>query len=208
MLAPCDTVGDLAAILADPRHNAICLGPGAGAGMELRDKVVTALQSPAVVVLDADALTAFVDQPDTLHDAIKARTAAVVLTPHDGEFARIFAITDDASKLARARAAASLSGAIIVSKGADTVIADPDGRAVINANAEPWLATAGSGDVLAGLVTGLVAQGMDAFLAAAAAVWLHGEAGSGPGLIAEDIPEALPAVLARLYKSGNQHQRD
>ncbi|VAW17730.1 NAD(P)H-hydrate epimerase / ADP-dependent (S)-NAD(P)H-hydrate dehydratase [hydrothermal vent metagenome] len=200
MLDVCDSAGELAAILADPRHNAVCLGPGAGVGEAVREKVVSALRSPAAVVLDADALTAFEDQPGTLEDAIKARKAPVALTPHDGEFSRLFAGIDAASRLVRARAAASRSGAVIVLKGADTVIAAPDGLAVINANARPWLATAGSGDVLAGLVAGLMAQGMEAFKAAAAAVWLHGEAGRGPGLVAEDLPQALPAVLARLHQ--------
>ena len=201
MLAPCDSAEDLAAILGDPRHNAVCLGPAAGVDATTRAKVAAALQSPAAVVLDADALTAFEDCPDTLFEAIKARTAPVVLTPHDGEFSRLFSGLNAASRLARARDAASRSRAVIVLKGPDTVIAAPDRSAAINANAAPWLATAGSGDVLAGLVTGLMAQGLEAFRAAAAAVWLHGEAGEGPGLIAEDLPEALPSVLARLNRN-------
>ncbi|AXS42600.1 NAD(P)H-hydrate dehydratase [Breoghania sp. L-A4] len=194
------------AMLDDPRVTSVAIGPGFGVGERTRAFVNAALGA-RFVVLDADALTSFSDDPAVLFDAIRAagalepRAVRVVLTPHDGEFARLFpSLAALPSRLERARAAASHSGAVVILKGADTVIAAPDGRAAINENAPPWLASAGSGDVLCGLVAGLGAQAMPAFEAACMAVWCHGAAGAqcGPGLIAEDLPPAMPAVLAPL----------
>jgi ADP-dependent NAD(P)H-hydrate dehydratase / NAD(P)H-hydrate epimerase len=206
MVRPVEGDRELAAFLADKRRNAVVLGPGGGVGPAMRDQVAMALASPAAVVLDADALTSFAETPAALVGMIANRSGrAVVLTPHDGEFARLFkAIHEDHNihaKLEKARLAARSSGAVVLHKGADTVVAAPDGRASIADNAPPTLATAGSGDVLAGMIAGLLAQGMPAFEAASAAAWLHGEAAStfGPGLIAEDLPEALPAVYRQLF---------
>lgn len=187
------------AILADPRVTAILVGPGAGVGEATRALVMAALEAKRPCVLDADALTSFAENPQPLISAAKTE---VIMTPHEGEFARFFGrnLDLDADKLSRARAAAKLTGAVVLIKGADTVIAAPDGRTVINANAPPELATAGAGDVLAGIAAGLLANGMPAFEAASAAAWLHGAAGAeiGPGLIAEDLEGALPAVLGGL----------
>ncbi|WP_142848506.1 NAD(P)H-hydrate dehydratase [Telmatospirillum sp. J64-1] len=184
-------------LLGDRRRNAVLLGPGGGQGAEMRRLVLSALSAGKACVLDADAVTSFAG--DHCAALTEACTARCVLTPHDGEFARLFPDLGG-DRLSRAREAARRLGGIMVLKGADTVIAAPDGRAAINANAPPSLATAGTGDVLAGMVAGLLAQGVDPFLAACAAVWLHGAAATekGPGLIAEDIPEFLPLVIARL----------
>ncbi|PNG24494.1 NAD(P)H-hydrate dehydratase [Methylocella silvestris] len=238
MTAPCDGPEELAALLGDSRKNALVLGPGLGVGAETRAFVTTALAagkagpSPRAIVLDADALSSFKGAAAELGQAIRAAGAPVVLTPHDGEFARLFdgASPDDAdryagngfqpeaarealknlrsgSKLTRARAAAVLTGAVVLLKGPDTVVADPDGRATIDDLSPPWLATAGSGDVLAGMIGGLCAQAMPIFEAASAAVWLHGAAARqfGVGLISEDLPESLPAVLRALYDNLGRH---
>ena len=196
-LAEPDHASAWAELLADERLNAVAIGPGAGVGKPTRAAVLAALTPGRAVVLDADALTSFKDDPTSLFTAI-GNAAACVLTPHDSEFARLFDTTGD--KLTRARRAAAQSGAVVLLKGADTVIAEPGGRAVINSNAPPELATGGSGDVLTGLIVGLLAQGMNAFDAACAATWLHGAAASafGPGLIAEDLAESLPAALRAL----------
>ena len=197
MLAPCDRADDLTKLLQDRRKNALVIGPGAGVGALTRDYVLAALLSGAALVLDADALTSFGEIPRDLFVAIKGYFAGpTVFTPHEGEFRRLFPAAKG-DKLSRARAAAAEGGAVIVLKGADTVIAAPDGRAAINTNGGPELATAGSGDVLSGFICGLMAQGMPAFEAACAGVWLHAEAGKsvGQGLIAEDLPEMLSPLL-------------
>ena len=197
---------DLEDLLADSRYTGLMIGPGAGCGPDTRERVLAMLATGRATVLDADALSSFKDDPTTLFGALDG---ACVLTPHEGEFKRLFDgvidMRDD--KLTRARAAACASGAVVVLKGSDTVIAAPDGRAIVNANAPPTLATAGAGDVLAGMVLGLLTQGMAPFLAAAAAVWLHGAAASsfGPGLLAEDLPDLLPAELRNL-QSGRSGQ--
>jgi hydroxyethylthiazole kinase-like uncharacterized protein yjeF len=186
---------DLARLLVDSRYTAFSIGPGAGVSDATRLAALDMLNTGKPVVIDADAISVFASNPEELFQAIHG---ACVITPHEGEFKRIFDATGD--KLARARRAARRSGAIVVLKGSDTVIAAPDGRAIINCNAPATLATAGSGDVLGGIILGLLAQDMDAFPAAAAAVWLHGAAaaGFGAGLMAEDLPDLLPAVLRQL----------
>lgn len=216
MIAPFEAPEGLAPILADERHNAILVGPGCGVGATTRRMTEIALASPADVVLDADALTSFKDVPEALFEltrvtqiiaadpwiaAAPKRLPRTLLTPHDGEFKRLFPAASG-SRLQRARYAADKSGAIVILKGSDTVIAAPDGRAAINHNAPPTLATAGSGDVLAGFIVGLLAQRLPAWEAACAAVWLHGECATafGPGLIAEDLSEMLPKVLHSISK--------
>ncbi|WP_454621937.1 NAD(P)H-hydrate dehydratase [Bradyrhizobium cenepequi] len=196
-----DGLDGFEALLADERKNAIAIGPGAGVGEATRRYVSAALATKRAVVLDADALTSFAQARD---DLFRAVTGPCVLTPHEGEFARLFDVAGD--KLTRARKAAEASNAVVLLKGPDTVIASPDGRAAINTNAPPQLATGGTGDVLTGLIAGLLAQGVDPFHAAASAAWLHGEVANavGLGLIAEDLPDALPGVLQRLKIRSDQ----
>jgi len=199
MVRPDPDPSSFAAMLAEPRVAAAVLGPGQGLGKATRDRVAAALATGKPLVLDADALSEFAEEPETLFDMLHDKC---VLTPHDGEFRRLFDFAG--TRLDRARAAASRCGAVVLLKGPDTIIAFPDGTAVINDNAPPELATAGSGDVLAGFIGGLLAQGVSAGMAASIGAWLHGACGArcGPGLISEDLTEALPAVLRELRNVG------
>lgn len=177
------------------------IGPGAGITQETRHNTLILLLNSKSSILDADALTVFQDAPETLFDAIRQ---PVLLTPHMGEFRRLFPdLADSPDREIAVMAAAKTSGATVILKGAASLIAAPDGRLVRNTHASPFLATAGSGDVLAGIAGGLMAQGMQVFDAACAACWVHGELGLrlGPGLIAEDLPEALPGLLQDFHDS-------
>ena len=208
MLKPFEAVEGLVEVLSDGRKNAVVLGPGLGHGAGA-PALVGAVLKPGdgtrAAVLDADALTLFAGRADALGALVRAAHGPVVVTPHDGEFAKLFDGSGDvlgaSTKVERARAGARRLGAVLVLKGPDTVVASPDGRAAIAGEDAPWLATAGSGDVLSGMVGGLLAQRMPAFEAACAAVWLHAAAANhvGPGLISEDLPEALPSVLRALF---------
>ncbi len=207
LTSPCFIVRDgddaaaLEALLGERRYRAVMVGQGAGLGPETQALTLAALAREDATVIDADGLSAFADAPERLFQALSDKS---VLTPHDGEFRRLFPdLAPDrhsGGKLSRARAAAARCGAVVLLKGSDSVIAGPDGRAAINDNAPPWLATAGAGDVLGGLIGGLLAQGMTAFEAACAAAWVHGEAAAafGPVLIASDLIEAVPSVTRQL----------
>jgi NAD(P)H-hydrate epimerase len=186
-------------IVEDKRVTACLVGPGNGVTPATREQTLAALRHGKAVVLDADALTVFEETRDLLFSSIQG---PCLMTPHAGEFRRLFELTGD--KIASVRAAAAEAKAVVLLKGADTVIAAPDGRVVINENAPADLATAGAGDVLAGFATGLAAQGMDMFDAACAAAWLHGAAAQsfGPGLVSEDLPDELPRVLRALRAEG------
>ena len=184
-------------IIEDPRRNAFLIGPGSGVNARTREAVLAALAARRAVVLDADAVTVFADDPTVLFSAI---AGPALLTPHEGEFKRLFPALTVTGKVERVRAAAKLSGATVLLKGADTVVAAPDGRAVINIHAPASLATAGSGDVLAGIAAGLMTRGLDPLAAGAAAAWIHGECAYGfgrPGLIAEDLLTGLPEALEK-----------
>ena len=208
MVKPFDGAAGLARLLADKRFSAVVIGPGCGVGEGTRDLVRAVLATQAAAVLDADALTSFHDDPLAMFTLLREPCA---LTPHEGEFERIFPglLASSENRIEAARAAAARAGCTVLLKGPDTVIASPDGRAIVNSNAPAALATAGSGDVLAGFIGGLMAQHVDSYRAAAMAAWLHGEAASrfGPGLISEDLPETLPAVLRSLRDLADDHHR-
>ena len=178
--------------------DAVVIGPAAGVTDATRANVRALAATGAALVVDADALTVFEGWPQDLFEVLDRDD---VLTPHEGEFKRLFPGVLEKGREAAARAAAKRVGCVVLLKGPQTLIAAPDGRLAVNDNGTPWLATAGTGDVLAGMIGGLMAQRMDSFDAARAAVWMHAEAarGFGPGLIAEDLPERLPAVLSALY---------
>lgn len=209
LIYPFNALKQFKKIISDERRSTVIMGPGAGVMKSTREKVLAALKADKNAVLDADALTVFADSPKALFKAIHG-SGEVVLTPHGGEFARLFPDLakkqDQVGKLEITRAAAKLAGCVVLYKGADTVVAAPDGRAAITVNAPPTLATAGSGDVLAGFVGALLAQGMPAFEAANAAAWLHGECADafGPGLVAEDLIDELPGVLDALFDLLNE----
>ena len=193
----CRPMGPFREVLNDRRISAMLIGPGAGVTDATCRRVLSALAAGKPLVLDADALTAFSANRRRLFAAL---TGSEILTPHEGEFERLFPSITEGGKLERARAAAKLTSAVVVLKGADTVITAPNGRAIVNANAPPELATGGTGDVLAGMMLGLRAQGVPAMEAAAMGAWLHGAAAAavGPGLIAEDLPQALAPLIRQI----------
>jgi hydroxyethylthiazole kinase-like uncharacterized protein yjeF len=196
MLA-CFSTGEQLASLAQPM-DAVVIGPAAGLTEATAVNVAALARTGAALVIDADALTLFCDRPVDLFSCLDRDD---VLTPHEGEFERLFPGLLAEGREKAAVEAARHAGAAVVLKGNATVIAAPDGRCVVNINGSPWLATAGSGDVLAGIIGGLLAQHMDSFSACCAAVWMHADAACrfGPGLIAEDLPDMIPAVLTGLY---------
>jgi hydroxyethylthiazole kinase-like uncharacterized protein yjeF len=200
MLTPFESEHDLQIRAA--KADAVVIGPAAGVGETTMRHVFALARNGAALVVDADALTSFVEDPAAVFSALDRDD---VLTPHPGEFERIFPglLATSPERITAAREAARRAGAIVLLKGPDTVVAAPDGRAAISLNGTPWLATAGSGDVLAGFIAGLIAQGMESFEAACAGAWIHAEAGAahGPGLIAEDLPNLAPAVLGALWRS-------
>lgn len=201
MVKPFEGADGLGHLLSDKRFNAVAIGPGVGIGEATRAMVYAVIDGGTAAVLDADALTSFAGETEALFGSPLAKS---VLTPHEGEFERLFPglLKSSVNRIEAVRAAAKEAGCVVLLKGPDTVVAAPSGHVSVNTNAPPWLATAGSGDVLAGFILGLLAQRMEPFLAASAGVWMHGACAAhfGPGLIAEDLPEQVPAMLRRLYE--------
>ncbi|MEO1142308.1 MAG: NAD(P)H-hydrate dehydratase, partial [Pseudomonadota bacterium] len=201
MLQKADNPKDVKHILKDKRFNCVALGPGMPPGKQTIAMVKQVLEQQRKTVLDAGALTAFAGKPETLFKQILSNNRDTFLTPHEGEFARLFPTeTTLTSKIERAVSAAERSGAIVILKGPDTIVACPTGQVSISDNAPPWLATAGSGDVLAGIIAGLASQGMPGFEAASAGVWLHGDAANrlGPGMISSDLDQGLHQSIKAL----------
>lgn len=203
-------VNDLEAwkkLLTNPKMETLLIGPGLGLGMTERKLVLAAVDQSKPCVIDADGISNFADSP---HDLLSRLHTSCILTPHEGEFGRLFGTQVDmtADKLTRARSAAKIAGCIVLLKGADTIIAAPnDNSIIINNNGPPWLATAGAGDVLAGLILGLITQKMPVYEATAAAAWLHGsiaKAFGGPGMIAEDIVAGIPLALKSLSEASKR----
>lgn len=197
MVKPFNDMDKFDQLIKDPRISSFLIGPGAGVCDETRTQILKLLATSKPIVLDADALTVFQGELQSLKDHLRPNC---VLTPHEGEFIRLFTLTEN--RILSVQQAAKACGAVVVLKGNETIIAAPDGRTFTSQNAPPFLATAGSGDVLAGMVAGLLAQGMPALYAAAAAVWVHGEAAKlfGAGLLAEDLPPLIPKVLKKLQQ--------
>ena len=197
MLRPFETDTELEAAASDAES--VVIGPAAGVTEATLSNVLALTRTGAALVVDADALSVFRDEPDELFQVLDRDD---VLTPHPGEFERIFpnVLRSAPERISATRRAAIRAQAVVLLKGPDTVIAAPDGRASVNLNGSPWLATAGSGDVLAGLIGGLIAQGMDSFEAACAGAWIHAACADlfGPGLISEDLPGLVPRVLKQL----------
>lgn len=197
-----DTNTEWHALLDDPKKTVLLIGPGMGLGDFQKSLVLSALATQKPCVLDADGLTNFAGAFDQLRPHLHSHC---VLTPHEGEFERLFGAATNSKddRVSRADQAVKLAGCVVLLKGAETVIAAPDGQTILNTNAPPWLATSGSGDVLAGMITGLLAQKMPPCLAAAAAAWMHGQIATtfGPGLIAEDIVDGVPKILSEIICS-------
>jgi NAD(P)H-hydrate epimerase len=203
MLKSIDSAKAFAKYISDSRITSILIGPGTGVEKRTKDFVLEALKKDKNLVIDADAITVHSSKPSQLFHDMHYSKGQIVLTPHEGEFARLFKRSKDKSvraKIDDVVAAAKESGAVILLKGADTVIANPEGKFVVSEDSPPTLATAGSGDVLAGIITGLMAQGMDGFNAACAGAWIHAQAAKqfGKGLIAEDLPGLIPSVLDKI----------